>query len=111
MIFLEPERQDAVEGLQRLRPFAELEEHLAVAGQGVLVVRVQRPGPLEAPPRPGDILPREVGIRHPDVEFHGVGIELDAVLEEVERLVEAAFVVELVGVFVVVVGAEKPIRH
>jgi hypothetical protein len=45
------------------------------------------------------------------VEFHGVGVDLDAVLEKFERFVEAAFVVELVGVFVVVVGAEKPFRH
>jgi hypothetical protein len=45
------------------------------------------------------------------MELHGVGVELDTFVEEVESLVEAAFVVELVGVFVVLVGAEEPIRH
>jgi hypothetical protein len=45
------------------------------------------------------------------VEFHGVGVELCAFEEEIESFVESAFVIELVSVFVVVVGAEKPIRH
>jgi hypothetical protein len=44
------------------------------------------------------------------VEFYGIGIELGAFEEEVEGVVKPTFVVELVSAFVVVVGAEKPIR-
>jgi hypothetical protein len=111
VIFLESEGEDAIERRQRRRPLAELEKHLTIAGKRVLVIGIEGAGALEAPPGPCHIFPGEIGIGHPDVEFHGVGIELDAVLEKVERFVEATFVVQLVGVFVVVVGAEKPFRH
>jgi hypothetical protein len=45
------------------------------------------------------------------VEFHGVGIECGAFSEKLDGVVVMAVVVQLVGVFVVVVGAEKPIVH
>ena len=92
-------------------PVAQLEQRLAEAGQAVLVVGVEREGLLEAPPRPGVLLPGQVGIGHPDVQFDGVGVEGDAFLEDSQRFIVAAFVVELMGLFVEVVGAEECIRH
>ncbi len=92
-------------------PLAQLEQDFAVTGEGVLVIGVQGEALLETAAGPGILLPGEVGIRHPHVEFHGVGVELETFLQEGEGLVEAAFVVELVCVFIVVVGAQEPFWH
>jgi hypothetical protein len=45
------------------------------------------------------------------VEFDGVGVEGDAFLQDGQRFIVAAFVIELMGLFVEVVGAEECVRH
>ena len=82
-----------------------------MAGQAVLVVGIERQGMLEAPPGPGVFFPGEVGIGTADMQFDGVGVEGDAFLEDAQRFIVAAFVVEVMGLFVEVVGAEECIRH
>ena len=52
-----------------------------------------------------------MGVGRADVEFDGVGVEGDALLQDGQGFIVAAFVVELMGLFVEVVGAEKCIRH
>ena len=81
------------------------------AGQAVLVVGIERQRVLEAPPGPGVLLPGQVGVGHPDMQFDGMWVEGDAFLEDQQRFIVPAFVVELMGLFVEVVGAEKGIRH
>jgi hypothetical protein len=46
-----------------------------------------------------------------DVQLDGMWIEGDAFLEDQQRFIVPAFVIELMGLFVEVVGAEKGIRH
>jgi hypothetical protein len=45
------------------------------------------------------------------VEFDGVGIEGDAFLEDAQGFIVATFIVEVMGLFVEVVGAEECVRH
>jgi hypothetical protein len=45
------------------------------------------------------------------MEFDRVGIEGEAVFQGLQRFVVPSLVVELVGLFIEVVGAEKGIRH
>ena len=75
------------------------------------MVGVQRQGELEAPPGPGVLLPGQVRIGLSDMQFDGVWVEGDAFLEDQQRFIVPAFVIELMGLFVEVVGAEKGIRH
>src|SRR4029453_18947909 len=89
----------------------QLEQHFSVSRQRVLMVRIERQSGLKNAPRPRDLFTGEKRVRHPDVEFHGVGIKSGAFSEKLDGVVVVAVVVQLVGVFVVVVGAEKPIVH
>ena len=75
------------------------------------MVGVERERLLEAPPGPGVFLPGQVGICLPYMEFDGVGIEEDTFVQDGQRFIVSAFVVELMGLFVEVVGAEECIRH
>jgi hypothetical protein len=45
------------------------------------------------------------------MEFDGVGIKVDAFLEDCQGFIVAAFIVEVMGLFVEVVGAEECVRH
>jgi hypothetical protein len=45
------------------------------------------------------------------MELDGVGIEEDTFVQNSQRFIVSAFVVELMGLFVEVVGAEECIRH
>ena len=111
VIVLEAELEDPLEGPHGAGPVAQLEQGLAQPGQAVLVIGIERQGVLEAPPGPGVFLPGQVGIGHSDMQFDGVGVEGDAFLEDGQRFIVAAFVVELMGLFVEVVGAEECVRH
>ena len=111
MIVLKAELEDPLEGPHRPVAVAQLEQGLADAGEPVLVIRVQAQGILEAPPRPGVFLPGEVGVCLSDMEFDGVRVERDPFLQDGQGFIVAAFVVELMGLFVEVVGAEECIRH
>jgi hypothetical protein len=110
MVFPEAEREDPVERPEGARPVTQFEEDLAAPREAVFMVGIERQRSLEALPGPGVVLSREVGISHPHVEFYGIGVELSAFAEEIEGVIEPPFVVQLVSTFVVVVGAEKPIR-
>ena len=111
VIVLEAELQNPLERPHGPRAVAQLQQRLAQAGQAVLVVGVEREGVLEAPPRPGVLLPGQMGVGHPDVELDGMWVEGDAFLEDQQRFIVPAFVIELMGLFVEVVGAEKGVRH
>ena len=111
MVVLVAELEDALEGPHGPRPVAHLEEGFPQPGQAVLVVGIQGQGKLEAAPGPGELLPGQVGVGHSNVQFDGVRVEGNAFLEDQQRFIVPAFVVELMGLFVEVVGAEKCIRH
>ena len=111
VVVLEAELEDPLERLHGPFAVAQLEQGLAEPGEAVLVVGIEAQGLLEAPPRPGEFLPGEMGVGRSDVEFDGVGVEGDALLQDGQGFIVAAFVVELMGLFVEVVGAEKCIRH
>ena len=111
VIVLEAELEDALEGPHGAGAVAQLEQGFAQAGEPVLVIGIERQGVLEAAPRPGVLLPREVRVGHSDMEFDGVGVEGDAFLQDQQCFIVPAFVIELMGLFVEVVGAEKCFRH
>jgi hypothetical protein len=52
-----------------------------------------------------------LGVTEADEEFYRIGVEGKSLAEESDRLVIAAFVVELMGLFVEIVGAAECIRH
>jgi len=52
-----------------------------------------------------------VGIGLPYMELDSVGIKEDAFVQDAQRFIVTAFVIELMGLFVEVVGAEECIRH
>ena len=111
VIVAEAELEDPLEGADRPLAVAQLEAGLSDAGEAVLVVGVERQRVVEAAPGPRVVLAREVRVRHADVQFDRVGVEGDAVLQNGQSIVIPAFVVELMGLFVEVVGAEKCFRH
>ena len=75
------------------------------------MIGIEREGSLEAAPGPGVFLPGELGIAEADVEFYRIGVEGDSLAEESDDVIVAAFVVELMGLFVEIVGAAECIRH
>jgi hypothetical protein len=75
------------------------------------VVGIKRESLLEAPPRPGILLASQVSVSPSDMQFDCVGVQLDAFLEDCQGFIVATFVVEVMGLFVEVVGAEECIRH
>src|SRR6266566_3136763 len=105
------EGHDAVEAPYRARAVAELEEHLAQAREGVLVVRVETDRLLERATRPQVLLAGEARVPHAHVQLHRVGVETEAFTQDLDRFVVVSFVVELMRAFVVVVGAEERFRH
>ena len=111
VIVLKAELQDPLEGPHGTGAVAQLQQGLAQAGQAVLVVGIERQRVLEAPPRPGVLLPGQMGVGPPDMQFDGMWVEGDAFLEDQQRFIVPAFVIELMGLFVEVVGAEKCVRH
>jgi hypothetical protein len=111
VIVLEPELQDALEAAHRPLTVAQLEQGLSETGEPVLVIRVEPQGIVEAPPRPGVFLPGEMGVGLSDMEFDGVRVERDPFLQDGQSFIVAAFVVELMGLFVEFVGAQKCFRH
>jgi hypothetical protein len=52
-----------------------------------------------------------MGVGSADVQFDGVGVESDAFLENDQSFIVPAFIVEVMGLFVEVVGAEECVRH
>jgi aspartate/tyrosine/aromatic aminotransferase len=52
-----------------------------------------------------------MGVRPPDVQFDGVRIQRYAFIEDGQSFIVAAFVVEVMGLFVEIVGAEECVRH
>ena len=111
VIVLKAELEDALERAGGTGTIAQLEQRLAQTGETILVIGIETEGLIEAPPRPGVLLAGEVGVGPADVEFDSVRIEGDALIQDGQRLIIAAFVVELMGLFVEVVGAEECIRH
>jgi hypothetical protein len=111
VVVLKAELDDALEDPHGAFAVTQLEQRLADARETVLVVGIDAEGRLEAPPRPGEFFPGQMGVGLPDVEFDGVGVECDALLQDGQSFIVAAFVVELMGLFVEVVGAEECIRH
>jgi hypothetical protein len=75
------------------------------------MIGVQRQGLLETAPGPGELLPGKVGIGCPDVQFNGVRVQRYAFLEDGQGFIVAAFVVEVMGLFIEIVGAEECVRH
>jgi hypothetical protein len=111
VIVLEAQLENALERPHGAGAVAQLEQGLAQAGQAVFVVGIQPEGLLEAPPGPGVLLPGEVGIRFSDMEFDRVGVADYPLVEDQQRFIVAAFIVELMGLFVEVVGAKECVRH
>ncbi len=111
VIVLKSELEDALERACGAGAIAELEQRLAQAGEAVFVIRIEAECLIEAAPGPGVLLAGEVGVGPADVKLDSVRIEGDALIQDGQRLIIAAFVVELMGLFVEVVGAEKCVRH
>jgi hypothetical protein len=110
-ILLEPELEDSIEAGYRARRIAELEQYFSQACQRVLVLRLDHQGALECKPGPRVLLARQARVAHADVQLHGIGVHLEAPLQDLERLVELAFVVELVCAFVKLVRAPERFGH
>ena len=111
MIVAESELHHPLERLQCAAPVAQLQQYLAIAGEGVLVVGIETEGLLEGAPRPSVFLACEVRVGEADVELAGPGVPCQPFAQKGDRVVVAAFVVELMGLFVEVVGAAKCFRH
>jgi hypothetical protein len=106
-VVIEPEREDVLELLQRLFPTAELEEHFAEPGERVLVIGVERDRRLERARGPREFFAGQVRIGEADVELDRVGIEGETFAKQGQCFVVAGFVVELVGLLIIVVGAQE----
>jgi len=111
VILLEPQLQNALASPHGPRAVAQLEQGLAQAGEPIFVIGVERQRLLEAPPGPGVLFPGQMGIGLPDMELDGVGVEEDTFVQDGQRFIVSAFVVELMSLFVEVVGAEECVRH
>ena len=111
VIVLEAQLENSLHRPHGAGPVAQLEQGLSQAGEPVLVIRIERQRLIEAAARPGVLLPREVGVSGSDVEFDGVGVKENAFLENGQSFIVAAFIVEVMGLFVEVVGAEECVRH
>jgi hypothetical protein len=105
VVVFKAELENPLERAHGAGSVAQLEQRLAQAGQAVFMVRIQTQGVLEAPPSPGVLFPGQVGIGPSDMQFDRVWVEGDAFLEDQQRFIVPAFVVELMGLFVEVVGA------
>ena len=75
------------------------------------MIRIQCQSLLEAPSGPGVFLPGEMGVGSSDVQFDGVGVQRYAFIEDSQGFIVAAFVIEMMGLFVEIVGAEECVRH
>jgi hypothetical protein len=111
VIVLEPELQNALERPHRAGAVAHLEQGLADARQAVFVIGIEAQRVLEASAGPGVLLPGEMGIGSSDMEFDRMWVEGNAFVEDQQRFIVPAFVIELMGLFVEVVGAEEGVRH
>jgi hypothetical protein len=52
-----------------------------------------------------------MGVGSSDVQFDGVGVQRYAFIENSQGFIVAAFVIEMMGLFVEIVGAEECVRH
>ena len=111
VIVLKAELQDALDGPHGTGPVAQLEQSLAQAGEAIFVIGIEGQCVLKAAARPRILLPGEVRVRSSDMQFDGVGVESYAFFEDGQGFIVAAFVVEVMGLFVEVVGAEECVRH
>ncbi len=107
----EVEVDQALECAQRALELAEHEERLAEPGEGVFVIGVEDDRGIERLTCPRVFLACQLGIADTDVKLDGLWIAGQPVPEEGECSVVTCFVVELVGLFVVVIRAAKRLRH
>ena len=111
MVVGEVEVDQSLEGAQRAFELAEHEQRLAQPGERIFVLVVEGDGGVERGTGPRILLARELGITDADMEFDSLGIAEQPVPEEGESGIVASFVVELVGLFVVLIRATKRLRH
>jgi hypothetical protein len=90
---------------------AELHEHLAEPGDGVLVLGVEGERVVERAARPRELLAREARVPEAHVQLHRLRVEREPLAEHVERLVVLALVVEGVRALVVLFGAQERVVH
>ena len=110
-VLAETEGHDPFVGAERPCPVAELEQRFAQSGQGILIVGVECNRRLEASAGPRVVLAGKVGVGGADVEFHRVGIQREPLTQQRECFLVGSLIVELVGLFVELVGAAECIRH
>jgi hypothetical protein len=92
-------------------PISQLEQSLTQAGESILVVGIEGKCLLEAPARPSELLAGEVGVSGSDMEFDCVWVKGDTLFENGQGFIVEAFVIEVMGSFIEVVGAEECVRH
>ena len=111
MILPEPERQHPVEALQRLRPLTQLEQRLAESRQRFLIVGIQRERTLEAGARPGILFQRKLRVGQAYVQLYRLRVQPKPLTQLTNSLLVETFVVEPMGAFRVIVGAQEGVRH
>src|SRR4029079_2102855 len=111
VIVLEPELKNALDRPHGTGAVAQLEQGFAQACQTVLMIRIQRQSLLEAPSGPGVFLTGQMGVGSSDVQFDRVRVQRYAFIENGQGFIVAAFVIEMMGLFVEIVGAEECVRH
>jgi hypothetical protein len=111
VIVLKPELKDALHGPHGPVPISQFEQGLTQAGQAILVVGIEGQSLLEAAPSPRELLAGEMGVGGADMKFDCVGVEGNPLFEDDQRFIVEAFVIEVMGSFIEVVGAEKCFRH
>jgi hypothetical protein len=111
VVVIEAKCDDAVEPLQRTFDLPQRELRLAEAGQGILVFRIHHQRDIKRLTRPRVFLARELGVPDANMEIDRLGVPEEPFAEERERLVVTCFVVQLVGLLIILVGAEIGLRH
>ncbi len=111
VVVVEAEFDDAVEGAERTLDLPEHELRLAEAGERVLVFRVHPERGIERGTCPRVFLAGELRVADPDVEFDRLRVAEEPLAKEREGVIVTCFVVQLVGLLIVLVGAEEGLRH
>ncbi len=107
MVVGELEIDQPLKGAERSLQLAEHQQRLAEAGERVLVSGIEIQGGVEGGTRPRVLLARKLGLADANVEIDCMGIASEPFAEQGERGVVTRFVVQLMGLFIVLIGATK----
>jgi hypothetical protein len=100
-----------LEGAECAFELPEHQERFAQAGEGVFMLGVEGQRGIECRTRPGVLFARKLRVADADVELDRLRIAGEALPKVGECGIVSCFVVQLVGLLIEIIGAEKGLRH